>query len=314
MKLETLFLHALVTGEANLYSYVDGNITKYFFETKTTPIQQLIFIRYLDGQSENVQQNNQYKQQLLNSVKCGNMTDNDFRNLEYNKNSLVRHFLAYNSCNGNKTGTDYNAATEGKRNFFDFLITAGAYMASASVTDPDHYYDMNTDLKKTIFKVGLEAEFILPFNKGSWSIFTNPSYEKFDPAESFTSLTNNPGFANDKQPVHLTVKMDYSSIEIPIGVRRYFFINPSSKIFANLMYVIDLSSSGNIVFTNSDGLTNANEFIPLSSKNNLAVGLGYTYKSFSGEIRYNLPRQLSSYLLWNVKYSTVGLNVGYRVF
>jgi len=104
-KSETLFLHALVTGEASLYHYVDGNVSKYFYETKKTPIEQLIYIRYLgeggkDGISsfsESVEQNNQFRQQLLNNVNCG-MTEKDFKSLDYNRNTLVKHFMDYNTC------------------------------------------------------------------------------------------------------------------------------------------------------------------------------------------------------------------------
>jgi hypothetical protein len=125
---ETLFLFALVTGDASLYSYVDGNITKYFFETKNTPIEQLVYIKYigsnflddgLNSYNEAIQENNQYRQQLNNNVKCGEMNESAFMKLEYKKNSLLKHFLAYNNCTGNTTEalTNY-AANDGDRETF----------------------------------------------------------------------------------------------------------------------------------------------------------------------------------------------------
>jgi len=321
-KVETLFLHALVIGEASLYDYADGNIIKYFYETKSKPIEQLVYIRYLaidqehkpgNGSVEGVQENNQFRQQLLNAVKCGSMTEKDFTYLEYGKNALIKHFLAYNACGGAQESVNYNAAAEDKRETFALRVLAGAYNASASVSDPFGYYNLSTDLDQTIFKIGLEAEYILPFNKGTWSLFANPTYQKFDPSKNYVSLVTNPGFDNDKQPVHYTAKADYSSIEIPIGARRYFFLNQSSRIFINIAYVIDLSGSGSIVITNSDGLANASKNIKISSRNNFAVGLGYGYKRFNGELRYNFQRQISSDLMWDVNYTSIGLQLGYKI-
>lgn len=322
-KPETLFLHALVTGEASLYNYVDGNVTKYFYETKKTPIEQLIYIRYLgdggkDGLnsfSESIEQNNQFRQQLLNNVNCS-MTEKDFKSLEYNRNTLVKHFMAYNTCAATpttKSTMNYDAATEGKREFFALRVQTGVYPAKVGISDPQTYYNKSTDLTKMIFKAGLEAEFILPFNKGSWSVIVCPAYQKFSATKNFTGYVSNVGFANSGDAVHYTVKMDYSSIEIPFGVKRYFFINSASRIFVNATYVIDLSNGGTLEFANTEGLVNAADKLGISSRNNFAIGAGYSYKRFSGELKYNFARQLSERIAWDISYSSFGLVLGFKL-
>lgn len=318
-KSEMIFLHLLISGSANLYSYADGNITKYFFETKNMPVEQLVYIRYITGNGNNderILENNYFRQQLSNLVKCDNMTDKDFENLEYNKNALVKHFARYNACstdNMESTTKNYDAINEGKKDAFGLSIQAGIYSSNFTVTDPNSYFNMSTEANQIITKIGLEAEYTLPFNKGTWSLFVNPTYEKFNPSKDYTSYINNPGFANDKDPVHYNVKVNYSSIEVPAGVRRYFFINKFSKIFVNVAYVIDLAGKGDIKITNSDGLANGGVEIDISSRNNLAFGAGYKYKRFSGEFRYNLQRQLSSSLIWSAKYNSFGVNISYRI-
>jgi hypothetical protein len=324
-KSEIIFLHALVTGEANLYNYVDGNITKYFYETKKTPIEQLVYIKYMGGPgftvgpnsySESIQYNNQFRQQLLNNVNCG-MTEKDFKSLDYNRNTLVKHFLAYNACAGTttaaKASTNYDAISE-NRESFSLRILAGAYSSKVSISDPHTYYNKSIDISQMIFKFGFEGEYILPFNRGSWSVIASPVYQKFSPTKNYIGYINNPGFANDGEPVHYTAKVDYTSIEVPIGFRRYFFINKNSKITVSATYLVDLAGKGTIEITNSDGLANANDKFEIKSRNNLALGVGYMYKRFSGELRYNFPRQLSERLSWNITYTSVGLNLGYKIF
>lgn len=306
---ETLFLKALVTGDASLYSYVDGNIVKYFFKTKNVTTEQLVYIRYLD---QDISENNLFRQQLLNALKCNSLTEKDFKHLEYKSNSLTKLFVEYNNCSGSETGTNYTISGK-KKDAFKLKILVGAYKAKLAVDDPNTYYPKDTNVRESIFKFGIEAEYILPYNKGTWSLFIQAMYQKFDPTKNFVGAINNPGFMNDNQPIHYNMKTDYSSVEVPIGLRHYFFLNPSAKIFANIAYVIDLSNSGDIVFTNSEGLNSAIAAVPIKSRNNFAIGIGYSYKRFSGELRYNLPRELSSYVTWKATYTSVGINLGYKI-
>jgi hypothetical protein len=44
----TVWLKILEKGDANLYVFVYGNITKYFYDTKDLPAKQLLYLRYLD--------------------------------------------------------------------------------------------------------------------------------------------------------------------------------------------------------------------------------------------------------------------------
>lgn len=306
----------MVTGEASLYDYVDSNITKYFYETKKTPIEQLVYISYAGDNSfvDSVLHNYQFRQQLHNNVNCGK-SEKDFEHIDYTRNPLVKHFVAYNACDGSpmKPSVNYDAAADGKREFFALRVIGGVYSSKISLVDPQTYYNKTTDLSQIIFKFGLEAEYILPFNKGSWSVMVNPTYQSFARTKTYTGYVQNSGFANNGDPIHYTAKVDYSSIEIPFGVRRYFFINSASKIFVNAAYVIDLSSGGTIEFTNSDGLVNATDKVGISSRNNFAIGLGYAYKRLSGELRYNLMRQLSERLSWDINYTSVGFNLGYKL-
>ena len=45
-KEETLFLKVLIDGKANLYEYIDGSLSRYFYNKKNTPIEQLIHKNY----------------------------------------------------------------------------------------------------------------------------------------------------------------------------------------------------------------------------------------------------------------------------
>jgi len=312
-KKETLFLKALIIGDASLYVWTGDNLVKYFFETKSLPIEQLIYIRYTVNEGYNISENNLFRQQLLNSLKCGDLSEKDFKNLKYNANGLSDVIKKYNTC-ANKNSpvtTTVDFFEKKKRKSFLLKITPGVAAASLSITDPSIAYNVSTDQNGVVFKIGAELEYLLPFNKNTWSMFINPTYQKFESENTYTKfdVISNNSYLNH------TATTDYSSIEIPIGVRRYFFLNTNSRIFINAAYVIDISvGDSKIEFKNAEKI-NANKQVSISSRNNFAAGAGFSYKKLSAEIRINTPREiLGSYISWSGKYSTLGVVVGYTIF
>lgn len=319
-KTETVFLLLLVDGNAKLFSYTDGNITKYFYQTPSIEADQLVYIKYLVKVTDNdqrISENNYFRQQLSNAVRCEKMSDSDFSQLAYTKNSLVKHFLAYNACLGINTkapGKNYDAALRSKTEGFSLSAQVGFHLGKVAVRDPYNYFNMSTDLQKSVFKIGLQAEYVLPFNKNTWSILVSPVYQKFDSSKQYVSTINNPGFFNHGLPVHYTLAADYSSIEVPVGLRHYFYLNQTSKLFVNIAYLIDFKNQGHFQITNTDNQANAQvDFEPVSS-NTMVIGAGYKYKRISGELSYTLPRELCNYGSWSAKYSSFGLNLYYRIF
>lgn len=213
---KTCFLETLVSGNASLYSYTDGNVTKFFYEVNQKPIEQLVYIKYYLN-SIDIGENNQFRQQLLNNVKCEKTSEHSIAGIDYDKRELIKHFIVYNSYN---SATSINYEMKKERKVFSLKITPSINLVSLKVIDPKSQYNVSTDFKKTVFKFGIELEYTLPFNKNTWSIFTNPTYLKFDPTKHYEK---NDGVSYNGQTINYIATVDYSCIEIPIGIRRYFF-------------------------------------------------------------------------------------------
>ncbi|HMI07576.1 MAG TPA: hypothetical protein VK528_08530 [Flavobacterium sp.] len=320
-KEETVFLKTVVSGNATLYEFVDENITKYFYETGSIPIEQLVYIKYLSNQKntsgsstfdESIKENNQFRQQLLNALKCNSLSENDFKNLQYKKNQLVSVFVKYNQCSGStttsKSSQNFQDAT--KRKSFALRFTPGIFSSNISVSDPDTAYNASTDLHAAVFKIGVEFEYLLPFNKNAWSIFLNPAYQNVSAENNYTKSD---GLGLGQNATTYNAKLTYSSIEIPIGFRHYFYLNPSSKIFVNAAYVIDISNAkSKLEITNAEDV-NGNKLLEVNSRNNFAFGLGFSYKRFGIEIRTNTGRELlGNYISWSAKYSATGAILSYQ--
>lgn len=292
-KEETLFLKTLIEGEASLYLLQFSNNKKYFFKTNSIDIEQLIFKKYLDEKSKNIiRSNNLFRKQLWNKMKCSNFTIEKVNSLEYEEKSLVNFFTEYNSCN-QKQFIQYNEKQ--KRESFHLNIRAGINYSSLTIKNAvtntrDTKFDNTMN-----FRVGLETEYVLPFNKNKWSIFAEPTYHNFK---------------SEKKLSTEKVSVEYSSIELPFGIRHYFFLNQNTRLFINGALILDFNDKSKIDFENSNDLDIDTE------KSNLAYGIGFKYKNkFSIELRNHTNKEvLNRYLNWGSDYKKISLIFGYSIF
>lgn len=304
---KTLFLRILVQGEATLYSFTEDNLIRYFYETKNIPLEQLVHLKYIqltDGKSsENLEENNYFRQQLHNNVRSANIEDRDIEKLKYKKSDLIKYFIHYNNIETNRTTTkELSKTTKG---FITFKITPEISLISLTMNDGDApSQDVKMD-GTTNFKIGLELEYVLPFNKNKWSLFLNPAYQKY----SNTKTYSKPGtFANSPQTVR-TAEIKYTSIQFPVGLRHYLFMNANSKIFINAAYSFDISGKASISFDNN--VTNESK-----SGSNFAFGIGYNFKNkYSAEVRMNTKKQLlGDYQSFSANYGAIDFVLGYTLF
>lgn len=288
-KEEQLFLKVLVEGKANLYLYEDGSLRRFFYKTDTTPITQLVFKSY-KAKDNYIEKNTRFRQQLLMDLKCKDISLKEIKKLDYEKKQLVNFFVKYNDCSGSEF---INFETTQKKDLFNLTIRPGLNNSSLSTGNILSNSNINFG-NKVSFRFGVEAEFIMPFNKNKWSAIIEPTYQYYKTNKII-----------DGQKINV----DYKSIELPIGVRHYFFINDSSKIFINASYAFDLSMSSKIDFENSTNLT-------IKTNGNFAFGMGYNHnQKYSMEIRYGSGRAiLGDYVYWVSDYNSLSLIFGYTIF
>ncbi|WP_299256644.1 tRNA modification GTPase [uncultured Aquimarina sp.] len=299
---EELFLKVLVGGKSSLYQYVDGNIERYFYNKDNSNIEQLIFKRYKTNENK-IGKNNRFKQQLWNDLKCSSFKMSKIENLDYKKNELVNFFIEYNNCNNQES---VNFEEKQKRDLFN--LTIRPRLNSSSLTIQNSVSNSrNNDFDNEIgFGFGIEAEFILPFNKNKWAISVEPTYQSFK-SEKTTNVNNISGGV-------LIANVNYSSIEVPLSLRHYFFLNNNSKIFINASYVLDINSKSSIDFARNDG-SNLDS-LEIKTRRNFALGIGYKQNDkYSLEVRYQTDREiLGTYTSWSSKYKTLSLIFGYSLF
>ncbi len=289
---EFLFFKTLIEGDANLYIYRDNNLVRFFYKKDDVPLQQLVYKRYR-ASTLNVGKNEQYKQQLLNTLKCKSIDISLINKLEYDQSGLVRLFKNYNKCKDNLMA-DYDE-NKSKGNFNLTLrpsIRSNSFSLKNSVDQK-----LNTEFDNEFsFGMGVEVEYVMPFNKNKWALIFEPTYQSYNSSPT----TNEEGDV---------VKLEYSSVELPLGLRHYLFLNEKSKFFVNASYVLDLAMDSKVVFESDPALD-------VTSSSSLALGIGFKYNNkYSLEVRYQTERTLlQSYLAYTSKFGVVSLLVGYTIF
>jgi len=271
---EELFLKVLVEGKSTLYSYLDNRLIRYFYSIEKSNIEQLVYKRFITNEYKSGT-NNRFRNQLWDDLKCADIKKNKIEKLQYRKSDLVNLFVAYNGCNNEKY---INFEEKEKKDLFNLTIRPRLNSSSFESTFSNSTINNSLD-----FGFGLEAEFILPFNKNKWSFIVEPIYTSFKVEKS----TNG----------SLEEVINYSTIECNAGIRHYFFLNDNSKIFINTSFIYDLR------INESTNLTTIY----------MAYGLGYKYNDkYSIELRHQTPRQLGNGI--NVDSKTLSIIFGYSVF
>jgi hypothetical protein len=316
---ELLFLKVIVEGTANLYYYGEGSLTRFFYKTNNNQaastietsstntssnneIIQLVYKLYLINGSDYYAKNTYFRNQLFLDLKCEEISTSEIENLQYKTSDLKRLFLKYNECNNSSY---INLEFKEEKDLFNLTIRPGLNRNSLLIDSPNDSQDVDFGSKYNL-RFGIEAEFILPFNKNKWSVIVEPTYQYYK-SEKTKKVENVSGGS-------VNASIDYQSIELPVGIRHYLFLKNGFIFFANASYIIDFSSKTSIDYARFDG--SIYNSVKVDSRNNAAVGVGIKHKDrYSLEIRFQTNRSLlGSNATWKSEYKTASIIFGYSFF
>lgn len=304
---EVQFLKVLIEGNATLYLFQDHNLKRYFYSVSDTLIQQLIFKEYVTlniDHNKSFGTNSDYQYQLSKDVSCKNAGGLTPEEVKYEEKSLLKYFKTYNECEASPV-TEYISAKSTKktpdnekRETLKLKVNPGLNYTSMSFSDvnyPEHITDFGN---KLTFQFGISTEYILPFNNNKWGILIEPTFQYYN-----SEVMNSYGAG----------EIHFKSIEFPFGLRHYFFLNNSLKLFVDGFLIPGIALNFNSTVTiplggNSIGIKE------IQSTNSAAFGFGTEYKKISVEIRYYTNRDLlHDYQNYDVHYQRLAAIIGFRI-
>lgn len=298
---EELFLRVLVEGDATLYNYQDGNLTRFFFKKETSEIKQLIYKRYFVTPTK-VGKNNQYQQQLWNTLKCQKLSIKDIERLDYKASKLIVFFIKYNKC---VDSGFVDIEKKFRKESLSLSLRPGVGLSSLDITSRGTFFTRNfTSDNLTAYRFAIEGELVIGSNNGKWAVLFELAYESFKTKQEASIVSSIGGVV---VPTTLRmIEIDYTSVEFPVGLRHYLFLNDSSKLFVN--GVFSLSVGGNL---------SIDDFIELKKAHSFKFGVGYKYKdTYSLEFRYGANKNIgrNTDRGWSYQNNMLSIIFGYKIF
>ena len=290
---QTVFLQQLAEGKRSLYSYNNSKILRFFYEDGDTKITQLIYKRYLGENSSNIYINNEFRSQLANSF-AGDVDGDKFDNLPYKAQSLTNLFKKYNL-------SDSVLKSDSEKSSFNLYIKPGISFNSAKFQISGGS-DLDTDFESKLSpRVGVQLEFILPTRRNKWSVFVEPTYQTYKQESKNVGLS--------------PAMIEYSSIELPIGVRYYMFLNKDAKLFLEgFVNVADFQIGENYITYQIPG-TSAEKTYELQSQVTVGGGIGFSYKNkYSVSARYSAKDLGRKYVFFKIPYNSFSISAAYNIF
>lgn len=297
---ESVFLKTLVESDMSLYSLKKGKLVKFYYGSKSNYPKPLVYKEY-ESNSGKVIANQTYLAQLHRFMTCEGLNIN---NISYTKKELKQYFIAYNKCKGALSVIDYSS--KDKKEKFSASLVGGIGLSSANIDDRSYgaFVNLNGDIgSQAVFKFGAVIEFILPYNDYEWSFFAMPTYQSFNQTNSLTHgslvITTE------------TYEVDYTSIEIPVGVRKYFTLESDAKVYLDAAYLVDIPLNSYI--RTSDTRRSEDE---ITSGPAISLGIGYKSNiNYGIELRYSTNRNiLSNEIFKDSNYSNLSLLITYKLF
>lgn len=303
----TLFLNVIIEGNATLYSYQSKWGTKYFFSVQgDDQPKQLIYKKYKPTEIS-LYENNHFRQQLFNYVKCEGQLLNEFLDVKYERKELANIFRTYNLCLGSTSRVFFNATSQ--TTGIKLTVFAGA---SNLVFYLDNFPRTFSKSNSVGYNAGLEAALILPSE--TLEFFLRVEFEKGEGEvinyydQGYNVLTTKFKFDSDMFNIHL-------------GPRYNFLINERNKIFIDASLSVSLPF-GTVVESSSIRSNSGIEYdgdgrvYDLSSTFGGNFGAGYVFnKKWGIDIRYETNRNMFTNIdtKYTTKISRLGFNVRYTI-
>ncbi|QRR03077.1 hypothetical protein [Dyadobacter sandarakinus] len=283
-----VFLNRLVHGPAKLFLYRSGNLRQFYYQKGDSLIVPLVYKQYIndDGQA---MFNYGFRQQLLNDVNCGDISQNSLSRLTYREGDLVSFFQKYNACTA--PGAKPLLQPE-KRDALHVKVTPGLNLNMLSTDQFTFSNEGSRHATSPAFRIGLEGEYVLSVNRNKWSILVEPVWQHYH---------------YKLNVVNTNLNVQFWSVDVVAGARHYFFLKNNSKLFVNALGVLrTITGTSKNAAQQMEVYTNWFYY---------AAGAGLASNRFSAEVRYNSPVPFrSSYMRIDAEHARLALVLGYRLF
>ncbi|WP_193316009.1 hypothetical protein [Flavicella marina] len=316
---ETIFLKVLMTGQASLYLYRFDDIDKFFYKTKEQSIEQLVRKFYLKPNRIVVRENNMFRQQLFNSLKCENIKYKHLEWLKYEKKSLEKLFKKYNTCIAPNEEV-FVVSKYKKKNELHLNINSGIDLNALEL----RYSGVPNEIIGSTIQIGYRLGAELEYGR-------SVSKYRFVLGYNYNSFSIEDQFSTGDYLEGTTYSGIYKENEINLALRYNYPYNKKSMVFFNLGLTLNLRNYKDNEFIKTESFQHTyyyeyfdqvfertiyhNGEIYYDISGAVFFGVGYKYnKKLSIELRLHTSRKLNGNSDWKMNLNKQSLILGYTLF
>ena len=293
----TVYLEWLVDGEADLFFWKNGNTERLFLRLGEESPDQLVSRSYLK-EGGVIDNTNQYRAELLKALDCG-VSRSDVLASSYTRESLADIVHQYNACIG--VPTEQQMVRTPRPDRFSLALRLGAEQFWGMIhSDRTNGLGGDYTLDRTVSpRIGVEAQALLPFGNNRWALYTEAYYHSF----------------NNRAAGPETAIIDYQSVNVAGGARRYIYLSQSTALFVNAALVLQFPISSSVQFPQRD--TDQRKEVPAFRNAPLQAGIGISISDryqmeFQINETQNVIGHLDSYTSYYTNIKSLGLVLSYR--
>ncbi|GGP04502.1 hypothetical protein GCM10010992_17210 [Cloacibacterium rupense] len=295
-----IFLYQLSTGKKNLYSYFSNEIQNFFYSDESGEIKILIYKIYNpEGNTSLLAINDKYKSQLNNIFSDNEAALKMVKSTEYIDSDLIKIFNKYNQVTSEQSNLSLNKV----KTKIHLALKPGVNFSKFKFYSPSSPQSYDANLSSIDPKFSAEMEYILPFNKGKWSLLLEATYSSMN--------ANSKSIDNDRD-----ISIKYGYMEFPIGVRYSMFLNDKSKIFTNVKFpILTLKTQdGSLKYTSTTYYSDTYFTLDRMSSS-FIFGLGYSYNNkYFVELNSSMKRSISDFIYFRNYFTYNSISIGYNIF
>lgn len=283
-----VFLNQILDGDVSLYKYRVPGLERYFISTTKTSVHQLVYKRFLTDKNE-AGINFLYRQQLWEDLDSVGLTEKNIERVMYDETSITNYILSWYRLKGIKYKMYKRKIESGAVHLF---FTPGMSLSSLkSENNSDFAFDSWDFGSKVTYRIGITLELIFPYTNKKLAFLFEPVYRKYSESLAKTQ----------------TVTADFNVIEMNAGFRYIFYLGKNSKLFINALATPAFTPGSQIYY---EGYPDEDFKMNIG----IAAGAGFSWKRLGCEIRYYLPRKISSSHQLVSHYSNLDFILGIKVF
>ncbi|WP_020571398.1 porin family protein [Neolewinella persica] len=269
---ESTLLRPIVMGEVSLYSYSQPKTTKFFYQVENVEITELINRDYISTSGQ-VLTNDFYRAQLKTDLSCDDRDERAVGKTSYTEKHLRRLFIVENTCRNAPFVDHREDKSENKK--INFSVQPGVFLANVTILLDPAYGRRVPYSGKLLFRPGFEIELNSSYLNNRLRFFTSPNF--LHHKQKSTLFFENRAFVDST-----ILNINYSAVEIPLGLRYYPLTKPVVSLF------IDASIGYSWYLTREVTYDDNSSSFELSPSNfNGYLGLGLMIKEkFTFSIKY----------------------------